>query len=160
MRQLVEIDMYERIIEIIVFVITELKHNKKINEIDLLELQKRGYTNSEISTAFSWIVDRYELSDKLNLTDTYIGSESFRILNEVEQELFTTEAWGEIIQYHSLGLLTNEHIEALIEKALITGMRELDSNRLKQFMASVIFNTQLNIYPGARFMLSGNDTVN
>jgi uncharacterized protein Smg (DUF494 family) len=152
--------MYERIIEIIVFVIAELRHNKNIDEIDLEELQSRGYTSSEISTAFSWIVDRYELSEKYVVNEEYSNADSFRILHEVEKDLFTTEAWGELLQYHSLGILKNDHIEMLIERALMLGLQEVDSHQLKQFIANIIFNAQFNQFPGSRFMLKGTDSIN
>ena len=59
--------MYERIVEIITFVLSELKQNKKLSEIDLNVLQDRGYSSSEISTAFSWLVDKLELIPPMQL---------------------------------------------------------------------------------------------
>ena len=152
--------MYERIIEIIVFVIAELRQNKTIEDINLDELQKRGYTSAEISTAFSWIVDRYELAEKFIVNEEYSNTNSFRILHAAEQELFTQEAWGEMLQYHVLGILRNEHIELLIERAVMLGLQEVDSAQLKQFIATIIFNAQFNQQSGNRYMLKGTDSIN
>ncbi len=150
--------MYERIVEIIVFVISELRQNKDLNDIDLRELERRGYTDAEISTAFSWLVDRVEFSDKF-MFDNPPSAQSFRILHEAEQDLFTSEAWGEIIQLATLGLITNDNVEALIDRASMTGIRQMDSNQLKTFVADNVFNAQLNAMPGNRLMLRGNDTI-
>ena len=151
--------MYERIIEIIVYVVTELKFKKSINDVDISELQQRGYTNSEISTAFSWLVDRMEISEKL-ISPQSPSSNSFRILHEAERELFTAAAWGEIIQMNTLGLINNDHIELLIERAAMMGIRQIDVSHLKAYIANVIFNANYNSMPGSRLMLSGSDTIN
>lgn len=151
--------MYERIVEIITFVLSELKQNKKISDIDLNELEKKGYSNSEISTAFSWLVDRVEFSNKI--TSLEIQSEdSFRILHDAERELFTEQAWGELIQMHSIGILNSNQIELIIERALLTGIFKIDSFFLKNMIASFIFNATNSIMPGSRVLLSGNDTIN
>ncbi|MFH1050433.1 MAG: DUF494 family protein [bacterium] len=152
--------MYERIVEIIVFVMSELKHNKQINEINVDELQKKGYSESEISTAFSWVADRFELAEKFTTQAEFINKESFRVLHEGEKELFTKEALGDLFNFHSLGLLNNEQVEALIENTLLTGFQQVDSVNLKYFVANIIFNMQNKYYPGNRFMLSGVESVN
>lgn len=151
--------MFERIIEIIVYVISELKQNKQISEIDIDQLNELGYTNSEISTAFSWLVDRLEFSDQMFMKDETTSDDSFRILHEAEKELFTQDAIGQLIQLHSLGILTNDHIESLIERALITGIDRIDSSGLKSFVAGMIFNSQPTSRSGNRILLKGNDTI-
>lgn len=152
--------MYERIVDIIVFVVSELKHNKPINEIDVSELEKKGYTRTEISTAVSWIVDRFELPDKFLKTEEYINKDSFRVLHDGEKDLFTTEALGEMLQLYSLGLLSNEHIEMMIEQTLTYGYSQIDSYHLKMFVAGIMFNSQTSNFPGNRVMLSGDEKIN
>lgn len=152
--------MYERIVEIIVYVISELKHNRQISDIDINELQKMGYSKTEISTAFSWIVDRFELADKFYVNEEFVNQNSFRILHEAERDLFTKEAWGELLQMLSLGLLTNEHIEMIIERTVMTGMSQITSEHLKLYVANIIFNAQINNFPGSRLMLTGEDLIN
>ena len=83
--------MYEKIIEIISLVVSELKYKKHINDIDMKELFDLGYTQEEISTAFSWLVDRLDFSEKF-FTASTPSPESFRIMLDSEKELFTNEA--------------------------------------------------------------------
>lgn len=151
--------MYERIVEIITYVLTELKQNKKISEIDLNALQSRGYSSSEISTAFSWLVDRVEFSNKITTLEIE-SDNSFRILHDAEKELFTEQAWGELIQMHSIGILNSQQIEIIIERALLSGIFKIDSFFLKNMIASFIFNATNSLMPGSRVLLSGNDTIN
>ena len=152
--------MYERIVEIIVYVISELKHNKQISEIDIQELQSRGYSNTEISTAFSWIVDKFELSERLNIQEEYVNEDSFRVFHEAERDLFTKEAMGELLQMHSLGLLNNESIEQIIENTVVSGYQQVSSEHLKLYVANIIFNAQMTNFPGSRLMLTGDDVIN
>jgi len=152
--------MYERIIEIIVFVIAELKENKSFNDIKIEQLQDLGYTSSEISTALSWLVDRIEFSDNFVQAFQLSGINSFRVLHDAERELFTPEAWGELIQLNALGIISNENIESLIERAVMMGLKQIDSPHLKVFVANSIFNVYANSLPGSRIMLQGNDTIN
>lgn len=152
--------MYERIIEIIVYVLGELKNKKKLSEIDTKELEKLGYTNAEISTAFSWLVDRFEFGNQFFNKDFPSTEDSFRILHQAEQELFTDEAFGELIQYHSLGIINSRHIEAIIERALMLGLYQIDSTQIKSFIAYAIFNAASDLNTPNRYMLSGNDSIN
>ncbi len=151
---------FERIVEIIIYVISELRQNKNIAEIDVNELQDRGYTKTEISTAFSWLADRNELSEEIFEDDEFHANRSYRVLHEAERELFTREAWGEMIQLHSLGILNNEHIEQIIERSLTSGIHLIDSEHLKAFVAMTIFNASDSNSFGSRIMLDGSDSIN
>lgn len=151
--------MYERIVDIITYVLSELKQNKKLADIDLNILRDKGYSSSEISTAFSWLVDRIEFnnpSQPLNISDL----NSFRILHDAEKELFTEFAWGELVQMQSLGIINTDQIEQIIERALLSGVFKIDSFFLKNMIASFIFNATNSTTPGSRILLSGNDSIN
>jgi|DewCreStandDraft_4_1066084.scaffolds.fasta_scaffold00019_33 uncharacterized protein Smg (DUF494 family) len=152
--------MYERIIEIIIYVVSELYKNKTLNNINLEQLQSMGYTNSEISTALSWIIDRIESTDNIFQNSNNSFSTSFRILHNVEQELFTTEAWGKIIEMNTLGILSNEQIENLIDKAGMMGLRQIDTNQLKYYIGTSFLEANDKMMGGSRLMLLGNDTIN
>ncbi|MDC1068626.1 DUF494 family protein, partial [Candidatus Kapabacteria bacterium] len=106
--------MQERIVELITIVLQELKKNIRISDIDIENLIGKGYTSSEISTAFSWLVDRIEFNTNFNTGDDST-EDSFRFLHDAEQEMFTKEAWGEVIQLKTLGILSYENVETLIE---------------------------------------------
>ncbi|MCX6145919.1 MAG: DUF494 family protein [Candidatus Kapabacteria bacterium] len=152
--------MFERIIEIIAFVIMELRQNKNIAEIDLDKLSTLGYSKSEISTAFSWIVDRMEFSDDIvSPSDNVTSPESFRVLHEAEKHIFTPEAWGVMVEFHSLGLLKNNQIENIIERGMLSGIKSVGASQLKSFIATMLFNLSTNNIPGSRVMLKGNETI-
>ncbi len=150
---------YQRIVEIIVYLISELKSNKNFSDIDIMELRSRGYTHSEISTAFSWLADRIEFSEEIFFSENFSNINSFRILHDVERDMFTKDALGELIQMQALGLIDNENIESIIDKAISMGIRQLDSEQLKSFIALSILHVGDDI-PGSRLLLNGNDSIN
>lgn len=152
--------MYEKIIEIIVFVITELTQNKKISDIDLNKLASLGYTTEEISTAFSWLIDRMDYTNKAKNEYTSQDLTSFRILNSIEADLFTQEAWGEIMNLKTLGILNNQQIENIIDWASFMSMSPVDLYQIRNYVAFNILNVQSYQKNGSRFMLLGNETIN
>jgi uncharacterized protein Smg (DUF494 family) len=152
--------LHERIVEIITFVLTELREDKRIADIDVDNLKDKGYNSSEISTAFSWLVDRIEFSGSMFDEKTFSETDSFRILHEAERNLFTEKAWGQLIQMHSLGIIDNSHIESIIEKSLLSSTFSIDTTQLNKFVASTIFGAGNSSMPGSRVMLKGNETIN
>ena len=59
--------LYEKIIEIIVFLLSELKNNKQLAEVDMDNLANLGYTQNEINTAFSWVYSKIYAGEKIFL---------------------------------------------------------------------------------------------
>lgn len=152
--------MYERIIEIIMLVIAEFRRCHSINAIDLNELQKRGYTSAEISAAFSWLVDKVEFTKELLPLHQASVPTAFRVFHEAERELFSREALGELVQMQELGIVGNQHIEEIIERTLMSGMRKVQAAELKNMVAALMFNTDNTRGNGFRLMLGGNETIN
>jgi len=152
--------MFERIIEIIVLVISELSRNKSIKDINLESLTSKGYTNEEISTAFSWLNERLENSK--SFLENYSAREetSVRMLNRDEKELFSPEAWGEIINLKTIGILSNQNIEAIIDWAAFLGLSRMTIGQLRDYLAFNIFKVSIADKNGNRLTLLGNDTVN
>jgi len=134
--------MYDRIITILIFVLSELTNNKDLDEISIAELTKRGYTTKEITTAFTWIVEQLDNPESmpgLNMPNNEIA---FRVLNETETELFNKETWGEIINLKNLGMLSNENIEALIDWAVLMGIDNMTKQQLSEYLAFNVFKFQ------------------
>ena len=150
--------MYEKIIEIISLVVSELKYKKHINDIDMKELFDLGYTQEEISTAFSWLVDRLDFSEKFFAGSSVPSPESFRIMLDSEKELFTNEALTEIVHLQILGILSNEILEAFIDRAIYMGISNIDVSQVRNFIAYYVFQAAPNDYSN-RIMLQGNDTI-
>lgn len=152
--------MFERVIEIIVYLISELRNNRNFADINVQHLKDLGYTTSEISTAFSWIADKFDFDEFNSRNTPFTSPHSFRILHPAEMDMFTKEAYGQMIHLHSLGIIENEHIEHIIDRAIVTG-NVLDIRTLKYFVASAIFDIDgSNAANTARIILTGNESIN
>jgi uncharacterized protein Smg (DUF494 family) len=152
--------MYERIMQIIVYVMSQLQQgDKPATGVSVDELLRRGYTNAEISTAFSWIADKMELSREPMVPALPGSPLSYRILHEAERENFTPAAWGALVQYHQLGLITTEHIEQIIERAMLTNFHKTDVPELNIILVSLLFQGAEKKNSMQRLMLSANEQI-
>lgn len=152
--------MLDRILEIIAIVMGEIKKSRSLMAIDMGKLLKEGYTKSEIYAAISWIADK--APDKANKEELFFqeaSEESFRAFHDSEKELFTEEAFNVLIQYKALGLLENSQIEGLIDKSIFAGQSLIEGEEVRRLIAYNLFKHNLDLPPGYRFTLMGNETI-
>ena len=55
--------MYERIVDILIYLLLEIRKSQSLQEIDLSQLEKDGYTTTEISAALSLLFEKMNFSD-------------------------------------------------------------------------------------------------
>ena len=153
--------MQERIIEILVYVLSELKRTQKpVGEIDLSLLVQKGYTQQEISTAFAWLNNRLQSEEKTVERSTKQEERgSFRVLHRAEQYVITPEAYGYLIQLRELNILSQQEMELIIEQAMLEGF-ELSIHEIQNIVTSVLFETGWGHSSNNRTMLNSNDTIN
>jgi len=149
--------MIERILQIIVYVVQEINRHNVLSDVYLNYLNKQGFTDAEISTAISWLAYGSDIEiPEIN------NKSSFRILCASERELFTEDAYSDLIQLNTLGILTNEQIEFIIERADLLELPKIDKNILNSIVTA--FFMQRNPNPKGAFngrtMLSGSETIN
>jgi len=147
--------MQERVVEIILFLVNELRSNKRLNDVDVSSLTRDGYTQSEISSAFSWLFER--LSVGKSFTDIAGGaSSSHRILHDTEKMVVGTQAYGYLIQCLQLGLLTNMDVETIIERIMAAGFAAVGLPEMKSFVAGYLFDLESS---NGQVSLGTNDTI-
>ncbi|HJY64409.1 MAG TPA: DUF494 family protein [Ignavibacteria bacterium] len=151
--------LYEKVLEIIVFLLAELKMNKQLSDVDLNQLEKLGYTQNEINTAFSWIYSKIYTGDKIFADEDKIANSS-RFLHEVEQNVITPEAYGYLIQLKELGLLNNLDIDLIIDKLMVTSYNKVEINEMKFMIASYLLDIDDMNNTNSRMMININDTIN
>lgn len=152
--------MQEKIIEIIVYLVHEMRHDKRLGEIDLRALTDRGYTENEISTAFSWLFDKINMGESILADDKQVSPQSHRILHDAERTVITPEAYGYLIQLRHLGLLDNLGIEEAIDKIMMAGFQAVSVAEMKSIVASILFDFDDSNRVGSRLMLNSKDTIN
>lgn len=129
----------ERLVDLLVFFVTELQNKKEIDESSIKILLNQGYTRNEISIALSWIMEKLEETQKSLLVNFSGKSQSFRYLHEAERELFTPDGWNEMNQLYMLGILDICQMEMFIDRLMMVGVKGLDSDGVKRFASVLIF---------------------
>jgi uncharacterized protein Smg (DUF494 family) len=151
--------MQEKIIEIIVYLIREIQHDKRLGEIDLRVLAENGYTENEIGTAFSWLFDKIQLGESILADEHRNSPHSHRILHDVERAVISAEAHGYLIQLRELGLLGDMDVEQAIDKILMAGFPSVGLPEMKSVVASILFDYDDSNRTGSRLMLNSKDTI-
>ncbi|RLD17110.1 hypothetical protein DRI50_00195 [candidate division KSB1 bacterium] len=136
----------ERIIEIIVYLLQELKRSQvKGNYSNISKkLVSRGYTENEINFAFSWVFNHFQEKRHAPEESLEYSSRSSRVLHEVEKMVIQPEAHGYLLQLRQLGLLDDYEFELVIEKALTLGTSIITIDDIKTIAGSIILGNDLN----------------
>lgn len=137
--------MNERVVEILVYLMTEIKQNHGgMEQIDGIsrDLKDQGYTDNEINAAFSWLFERIKSdSEQIFQNDISERQHSFRMLHEVEKIVITPKAYGYILQMQQLQLLGLNEVEQVIERAMMLGVNKVDVRDVKSIVTSMFFNS-------------------
>ncbi len=138
--------LQERLIEIIVYLLQELKRSQvKGNYSNISKkLASRGYTENEINFAFSWVFNHFQENRHAQDEALEYSSRSSRVLHEVEKMVIQPEAHGYLLQLRQLGLLDDYEFELVIEKALTLGTSAITIDDIKSIAGSVIFGSDFN----------------
>ncbi len=150
--------LYEKIIEIIVYLLGELKKNRQLGEIDLNNLSSLGYTQNEINTAFGWIYSKIYAGEKI-FNEENLKNRSFRVLHDVEKNVIKPEAFGYLIQLRELGLITDMDIEVMIDKIMLSAYNKIDLEDIKGYIAAYLLDIDDMTNSNRRIMINTNDTI-
>lgn len=154
--------MNERVVEILVYIMNEMQgepaapgHMEMISR-DLLQ---RGYTENEISSAFSWLYERhqYENEELVRHTGPTLSG-TFRVLHDLERLVISPEGHGYLLQLKHLGILDDAKIEQVIERAMMIGSTHLPAEAIKALVASSLGHAD-GMNDEALFMLENNAVV-
>jgi|WetSurMetagenome_2_1015567.scaffolds.fasta_scaffold46194_3 uncharacterized protein Smg (DUF494 family) len=151
--------MQERIIEIVMFLLSEIRRTKKpLGELDIHELEDRGYSQAEITSAFSWIHERYS-GDPASRTEWTARSGSFRILHPAERMVISPEAYGYLLQLHALGMVTQEDVEVVVERSMMSGLERITVPEIQSIVMGMLFDGDFLDAARSRPLYLTSDTI-
>ncbi|MBM7623533.1 DUF494 family protein [Sporohalobacter salinus] len=136
--------MNENVIEIVSYLVKQIMHNEDIieNEEQLVEnLVSQGYEIADIDTAFELIFssDVYnEENGAEDSNDEFKFKKSQRILDIRERFKLSVSAQGVLLRLSSLGLISDDELEELLEKSVHIKKRELGLKSLWKILSKVI----------------------
>jgi Smg protein len=131
----------EKVLEIVVLLMSHLRETQ--GQLDNLEeisdsLKSQGFTDNEISSAYSWVLDQLQ-TDSQFVYNFSRQTNSSRVLSDKERQHFTTEAVGYLLQLKHLGLLNNTQMELILERGVMVGPSPIDLEQIKIVVGTVLF---------------------
>lgn len=150
---------YNKILEIIVIILGELKNSKNVKDIDYNALTEIGYTANEINSALAWIYSKIT-SDKNFFKEKFENITSDRIYNEDERKIFTPDALGYMIWLNETGILKHIDREEIIDRIFLAGYSKIDLTDLKSLIAIYLLDIKDPDDIKTRLILENNDTQN
>ncbi len=150
---------HERILEIIMYILKELKRQKDLNDIDYKELIRFGYSDSEINAAIAWIYSKIQEDEKVFFKNIS-SPKSIRVLNPAEQRLFTPESLGYLISLKELGLISEQDFEFIIDKISTSAVFRVELSELKPIISAFVLNIDDPNDKRNRLIINNNDTIN
>jgi uncharacterized protein Smg (DUF494 family) len=148
--------MKEKVVEILVYLMSEIQDDKRLGDIDLNDLRSKGYSQSEISAAFSWLFDNLQSSMVEVTRPARPVKGSRRALHDAERAMLSTESQGYLIQLAELGLLTDSDLESVIDRVMASGYERISLLELRPIVAGVLFGRRGE---GDTLFLEGGDTI-
>ena len=134
--------MQERLIEIIVYLLTELQQdwNQKARVDMTSALQLKGYTDIEINLAFSWIFKHLQQPVAGSLQEQTEINTGLKGHPDVEQLIISPDAYGYLVYLIQLGIIKDEEVDQFVDRALAFGKDDISVEDLKSIVASIIFD--------------------
>jgi len=130
-----------RVLEIVVFLMSHIKdHQGQLENLEDVSsyLKSNGFTDNEISSAYSWVLDQLQNDSHFVLEDSQ-SLISTRILTEQERRQFSSEAIGYLLQLRYLGLISDGLMEVILERAGMMAAGPIDLDQLKIVISALLF---------------------
>jgi uncharacterized protein Smg (DUF494 family) len=157
--------MQQKVLEIIEFLISaiEKKQDPKVADLDLLskKLIERGYNERDIQTAVEWIFNILDRSsDAPTLGNFEIDDWSIRILSPFERKIFSSEAYGYLLQLQLLGLISPLQVDQLIDRCLMMGLDMIGLEEVKTISTHILVGRDVGGQNSKPIYHPGNDKIN
>ncbi|MCX7878561.1 MAG: DUF494 domain-containing protein [Ignavibacteria bacterium] len=108
--------IHPKIIDLIVYFITELKTSKGISDEILIPLAESGYSQNDINIALEWVFTH--ATDKNTKGNNTFSSKRF--LSKNEERVISPEAFGLLMRLHELGILTHADVNLILDTIMLS----------------------------------------
>ncbi|MBD3165325.1 DUF494 family protein [bacterium] len=115
----------QRVVGLVMHLLREIQEQRlDLEDVELIsdDLLGQGYTESEINAAFSWVYAKIEGMPQVDiLYQSPASNSSFRVLHPAESAVVRPDGYGQLLEMVTLGMLTMDDLERLIERAMAMG---------------------------------------
>ena len=153
--------MHTRVVDIIVYLMENLQAGKNLADIDLNPFIENGTNRSEISAAYSWVIQKKQMDAMENALSQGISSssEQHRILHIAERLVIKSDAYGYLLELSNIGMLNQMDIEHIIESIMINTHERVDLEKMKKLVSRQLFASG-RFSPTQSTYLKGNENIN
>ncbi|MBS4028028.1 MAG: DUF494 family protein [Ignavibacteriales bacterium] len=132
-----------------------------MNDLDLTEIEAKGYSPSEISTALSYLFEKVTFTDEQGNQAAHSSPHSHRIFHDVEKIAMDAQSRGFLLQLRELNLISDIEFEYIVERIMLSGYTNATLEDVKAIVSSVFFEIKDPLLSGTRsLMLDGDGTIN
>jgi len=146
--------MQSRVIDIIVFLMERMQSGQKLSDIDIKDLESGRFNRSEISAAYSWIIQKHEQEEEIKSAHI-----PHRILHMAERLIIKPDAYGFLLELVNLGVLSSLDAEQIIENIMLESSERIDLPKMKDLVSNQLFVAG-RYSPIHSTYLKGNETIN
>jgi len=132
-----------RVLEIVFYLVDHIqeRHGRLTDLGDIsLDLQGLGYSDDEIASAYSWILEHLQASSEHLYSAFPAGTGSTRILTDLERFQFAPEAHSFLVRLRSMCIIDDEQLEAILERVTAIGQDPITLDQIKLIASSVAFD--------------------
>jgi len=147
--------MRNNIVDLIILLARRVRLGEPLNEIKDDSLLQ--YNKSELSAAYSWILQRYPGSSII--TGKSDADKHHRVLHYAERMLISPEAHGYLLELVTIGILDQTSMEGIIEKVMFHSTERIGLEKIKILVQEHLFEN-VNIDKNRSSFLRGNESVN
>ena len=153
--------MEEKILEIVFYLVEHVRsHNGRMGPFRAIskDLKSRGFTDSEISSAYSWFLEELQ-KEGGRIQPLAKSPASVRVLSAQEMQHFTPDAAGLLLQLLRFRLVTPAQFERIVDKSMMLGGEVIDLAVMKIIAARYVF-TSGNTVDLTWYNIDGSETIN
>ncbi|UCD63584.1 MAG: DUF494 family protein [Candidatus Zixiibacteriota bacterium] len=135
--------MRNRILEIVVFLMDYMRdaheHQSEADDVSAA-LRNLGYSDQEISAAYNWFLEQFKGAPEQFFSKFPKDRSSQRVLTNTERAFISPEAHGFLIKLLHGRVITEEQMEAIIEKSAFFASEPISIEQIKIISSAVVFN--------------------
>ena len=148
-----------RTVDILIELAPQLLQRKGPHSINTSGLETSGYSKLEISYALSLLLDRNPkiFKKRINRKDE---TNFLRILQKEEKNLFTKEAFQDVMWLRTIGIIDEDELNDIIERASIYFFDKVSRQEFRQMVSYILEQDDgIDLETGARYHLRKNDQI-
>ena len=153
--------MNERVMEIVVYIVDSMDSKADENlikhVISLSEyLIEEGYTETEIDSAFSWLMNNLPVDEKSKLDLDQLSSQpTTQNWSNISNKKLSSQSLDFLVQLSELDLIGDDEIEQILDQSIKKGKIGTSISEIIALVDSSIFHPD-NVYDGSFFVFKQN----